>query len=230
MSVVDEQSISEISKRRVAQIGREIREPQSTRSVDERPELGEPLDGSTNRNWDGLRRLVDRFGLGCVVFDDRESVVDWNAMAKVKLDIQGDAKDLSKDISAAFRRLTRNVPCRLAPSTLTWVVIAYRDGTPAVMHEKSDLAPSNRSIVLLLDRDTRPHPNAVRMQQMFGLTSAETQVLVRIACGHTLLEIARNRNLSRTTIRSHLASLFAKTETRRQSELIALIDSFAILP
>jgi DNA-binding CsgD family transcriptional regulator len=84
--------------------------------------------------------------------------------------------------------------------------------------------------VLLLDRETRPLPNAVRLQQMFGLTSAETQVLVCIACGHTLLEIARSRNLSRTTIRSHLASLFAKTETKRQSELVALIDSFAVLP
>ena len=50
------------------------------------------------------------------------------------------------------------------------------------------------------------------------------------ACGYTLLEIAQSRNLSRTTIRSHLASLFAKTDTRRQSELIALLRSIAVLP
>jgi DNA-binding CsgD family transcriptional regulator len=199
--------------------------PQLLRSIDEGL-----LHIPTNRKWDGMCRLLDRFGLGYVVFDQRDEVVDWNAMAKVKLDVQNNTKDLSRDIWSAFRNLTRNVPCKLSPNTLTWVVIAHRDGTPAVMHEASDLAPPDQSIVLLLDRDTRPHPNVGRLQEMFGLTGAETQVLVSIACGHTLLEIARNKHLSRTTIRSHLASLFAKTETRRQSELVALIDSFAVLP
>jgi DNA-binding CsgD family transcriptional regulator len=230
MSQLEGRSISEYAQRRALQFSGEIDKPQSTRSLGEQPILDGLLHGPNSRNWDGLCRLVDRFGLGYIIFDDRENVVDWNAMAKIKLNIRNDARDLPKDISAAFRQLTRNVRRQLAPGEITWVVIAYRDGTPAVMHEKSDLAPSNRSIVLLLDRDTRPRPNPERLQQMFGLTSAETQVLVHIACGHTLLEIARNRNLSRTTIRSHLASLFAKTDTKRQSELIALIDSFAILP
>jgi DNA-binding NarL/FixJ family response regulator len=143
--------------------------------------------------------------------------------------IQNDAKDVSNLVLEAFSHLTMSVRCKLAPNTLTWVVIAYRGGTPVVMHEKIDLVPPNRSVVLLLDRDTRPLPNPALLQHMFGLTNAETQLLISIACGYTLLEIARSRKLCRTTIRSHLASLFAKTETSRQSELIALIDSFAIL-
>ena len=65
---------------------------------------------------------------------------------------------------------------------------------------------------------------------MFGLTGAETQVLASIGCGHTLLDIAKDKHLSRTTIRSHLAALFAKTGTNRQSELVALLDTFAVLP
>lgn len=201
-----------------------------TRTTLGQQQLSEILQSPISGKWDGMCRLLDRFGLGYVVFDERQNVLDWNTEAKLKLQVKNPAQDISKDIWSAFRDLTRNVSCKLLPNTLTWVVIAHREGTPSVMHEKSALASDDRSIVLLLDRDTRPHPNVGRLQEMFGLTGAETQVLDSIACGHTLLEIARNRHLSRTTIRSHLASLFAKTETRRQSELVALIDSFSVLP
>jgi DNA-binding CsgD family transcriptional regulator len=225
MTSIDARSISEISK----VIGGEIRKTQSTLSVGEQQTLDEPMDGATDGNLDWLLNLLSRLGLGYVVFDDRKNLVDWNSVAMIMLGIQNDAKDLSKLVLAAFSHLTMSVHCKLAPNTLTWVVIAYRGGTPVVMHEKTDFVPPNRSVVLLLDRHSRPHPNAALLQHMFGLTNAETQLLISIACGYTLLEIARNRKLCRTTIRSHLASLFAKTETSRQSELIALIDSLAIL-
>lgn len=188
------------------------------------------LFGVEDQKWNGMRRLLDRFGLAFLVFDDHETVVDWNGVAKAKLNIQNNATDTSRDLAWSFRRLISNVPCKLSPNTLTWIVFPHKDGTPSVMHEKSDLAPPNSSVVLLLDRETRPYPNVERFQELFGLTTTEAQVLASIACGHTLLEIARNRRLSRTTIRSHLAQLFAKTDTRRQSELVALIDSFAVLP
>jgi DNA-binding CsgD family transcriptional regulator len=188
------------------------------------------LSTVTDRGWSGMRRLIDRFGLGYLVFDERENLVDWNNLAKAKLDVAPTFVDPSPHLSSSFRELTRNVRCKLSPNTLTWVVIAHRGGIPSVMHEKSDLAPANSSIVLLMDRQTRPYPNMARMQDMFGLTGAETQVLASIACGHTLLDIANHKHLSRTTIRSHLASLFAKTETNRQSELVALLDTFAVLP
>jgi DNA-binding CsgD family transcriptional regulator len=225
MTSIDVRSISEISK----VIGGEIRKTRSTLSVGEQHTLDEPMDGATDRNLDCLLNLLSRLGLGYVVFDNRNNLVDWNSVAMIMFGIQNDAKDLSNLVLAAFSHLTMSVHCKLAPNTLTWVVIAYRGGTPVVMHEKIDLVPPNRSVVLLLDRDTRPHPNPALLQHMFGLTNAETQLLISIACGYTLLEIARSRKLCRTTIRSHLASLFAKTETSRQSELIALIDSFAIL-
>jgi DNA-binding CsgD family transcriptional regulator len=188
------------------------------------------LFGASDLKWNGMRQLLDRFGLGYLVFDDRSKVVDWNAAAKTKLNITSDAKDPSKDLAGSFRQMVNSVPCKLCPNTLTWIVFAHKGGVPSIVHEKSDLAPHNSSIVLLLDRETRPYPNVERFQELFGLTTTEAQVLASIACGHTLLEIARNRRLSRTTIRSHLAQLFAKTDTRRQSELVALIDSFAVLP
>jgi len=84
--------------------------------------------------------------------------------------------------------------------------------------------------VALLERENRSSANPQTLQKMFGLTSAETQLAMRLAQGDAPLEIARSWRLSRTTIRSQLASLFAKTETKRQGELVALLGRISVLP
>ena len=86
------------------------------------------------------------------------------------------------------------------------------------------------SIIALLDRAVRPEPNPQTLQEIFGLTSAETRLAIEIARGGAPLDIARILHLRRTTIRSQLASIFAKTETKRQAELVALLDRIAVLP
>ena len=72
--------------------------------------------------------------------------------------------------------------------------------------------------------------NPQTLQRMFGLTRAETHLALRLAHGDAPLEIARSWRLSRTTIRSQLASLFAKTDTKRQAELVALLGRISVLP
>jgi DNA-binding CsgD family transcriptional regulator len=200
---------------------------QSTRGFVGTPE---PVSGSGPLKLSSFGTMLDRLGLGYVVLDEHKNIIGWNSMAKAALNVSDDPKDLRKAISSAFRQLITNVHCQLSPGTLSWIVIPHVSGMPVVMHEKCDFAPSDKSVVFLLARDTRRKPNGLRLQKLFGLTGAETEVALSIACGHTLLEIAQSRKLSRTTIRSHLASLFAKTETRRQSELISLLTSMSALP
>ena len=146
--------------------------------------------------------------------------------AKAAVDVRGEPKE----ISSAFKQLIADAQCHLSPGTLCWIVIPHLGEKPVAVHEKCEILPNNQSVVFLLARDTRPQPNRLRLQKLFDLTGAETEVALSIACGHTLLEIAQSRNLSRTTIRSHVASLFAKTDTRRQSELMALLMNMAVLP
>ena len=93
-----------------------------------------------------------------------------------------------------------------------------------------NVSPDETSTLILLDLDARPEPSPRTLQCLFGLTAAETQLAVELARGHNLLDIARTRRLSRTTIRSQLASLFVKTQTRRQVELVALLGRVAVLP
>jgi DNA-binding CsgD family transcriptional regulator len=177
-----------------------------------------------------LDKMLDRIGLGYVILDEERDIVSWNYLAKAALDVRGEPKELRKELSSAFRRLIADAQCRISPGMLCWIVISHVSGRPVVVQEKCESIPDNQSVVFLLARDIRPQPNRLRLQKLFGFTGAETEVALSIACGHTLLEIAQSRNLSRTTIRSHLASLFAKTDTRRQSELMALLMNMAVLP
>lgn len=190
----------------------------------------QPGQGSESLKLSSFGSMINRIGLGCVVLNDQSKVIAWNSMAKAALSIDDKHENPQKELSAAFKRLMSEVHGSILPGHFAWVVIPFAGGSPVMVHEKFDFAPSNESVVFLLGRAARPKPNALRLQMLFGLTGAETEVALNICLGHTLLEIAKTRKLSRTTVRSHLASLFAKTETNRQSELIALLNSMSVLP
>jgi len=62
---------------------------------------------------------------------------------------------------------------------------------------------------------------AVRLQSLFGLTSAEAVLASAVASGRSLDDHARERGIAISTVRTQLRALFAKTETHRQGELVA---------
>jgi DNA-binding CsgD family transcriptional regulator len=57
----------------------------------------------------------------------------------------------------------------------------------------------------------------------FRLTPAEAQIALGIAGGETLAAVAKGRGLSVSTARTQLKSVFAKTGTHRQAELVILL-------
>ena len=61
--------------------------------------------------------------------------------------------------------------------------------------------------------------------QLFGLTQAESSLAADLLSGLDLREIAERRGRSVNTVRTHLASLMAKTDVNRQSELVRLLAS-----
>lgn len=63
---------------------------------------------------------------------------------------------------------------------------------------------------------------AWRMRQVYGLTPAEARVASLLALGNTLQDIASATAASEPTLRTHLRSIFGKTGTRRQAELVAV--------
>lgn len=63
---------------------------------------------------------------------------------------------------------------------------------------------------------------------LFGLTPSERRVLSRIVAGETVREAAASLTIGDATVRTHLLRIFDKTGVHRQSELVALVSSFAV--
>lgn len=66
-----------------------------------------------------------------------------------------------------------------------------------------------------------PSPDVLRT--VFRLSQAEAELACRLAEGHDVKEIASHRGISLNTARTQLKAALQKTQTRRQSELVALV-------
>lgn len=67
--------------------------------------------------------------------------------------------------------------------------------------------------------------DAKRLAGLYGLTRSEARILARLASGETVDQIAKAGGHQLSTIRSQLKSVFSKTGTRRQPDLIKLVLS-----
>jgi len=91
-------------------------------------------------------------------------------------------------------------------------------------------AALNRAALVLLVCDTAPAqmiPMEV-LEDIFNLTSTEAHIAVAIASGQRLAEIAADRGIGIETVRTHAKRVFAKTKTRSQVELVALLTRLAV--
>ena len=85
-------------------------------------------------------------------------------------------------------------------------------------------------VITLVDLTEPPLPSAETLQKLFGLTSAEARLAREIARGLSAGEAAEALGVKMATVRSQMAQIFAKTGTKRQGELVALLTRLAILP
>jgi len=89
--------------------------------------------------------------------------------------------------------------------------------------EARDLFSGAAAIALIADPRRRAAPNSDLLQILFELTPAEARVARGLTEGLQLGDIAASSGVSISTVRSQLKSVYQKTLTRRQSELIALL-------
>jgi DNA-binding CsgD family transcriptional regulator len=64
-------------------------------------------------------------------------------------------------------------------------------------------------------------------QSVFSLTARETQIARLLVDGHSVESLSEQMEISQNTTRVHLKSIFSKTSTSRQSELIRLCGGLA---
>lgn len=108
--------------------------------------------------------------------------------------------------------------------------VINRDGDRRFLHmvpvtgRARDVFLSTAAVAVLIDpgRD-KAGPQTYLIRQAFGLTRREAQIAILLADGLSLPTIAERLRLGLGTVRNHMKSIFGKTETRRQGELVALL-------
>jgi DNA-binding CsgD family transcriptional regulator/PAS domain-containing protein len=92
---------------------------------------------------------------------------------------------------------------------------------PAADGPFADFAPA---VLLRIVATTKGHAGGPeRLTSLFGLTRREGQLAEAVIAGHSLESASESLQISKNTARVHLQSLFRKTGTSRQSELVRLL-------
>jgi DNA-binding CsgD family transcriptional regulator len=80
-----------------------------------------------------------------------------------------------------------------------------------------------RAIVFAGDSAQRVGPTHDTLRVLFGLTPAECRLAMLLADGHSPTAIAEKGGVSRNTLKSQLSSIYGKTGTSRQAQLVRLL-------
>lgn len=91
----------------------------------------------------------------------------------------------------------------------------------------SSLTIPERPLAFLRIADPeRPQERPVELlQRLFGLTPQEAAVTNALVDGKAVRDVASDMHISTETVRTHLRSIFAKTNINRQAELVRLIKT-----
>ena len=166
-------------------------------------------------------RLLEQVVGAALVVSDSDEIVSAGAGA---LDLLRTANLLT-----AQNRLVPGFASSLRNARGAPVVIPRYAGRPILVEIVADSLESDTGFVgrhrLLslrdLGRDVEVDPALLRLA--FGLTRAEAVLGMHLARGQTLRDIAATLGISVETARNQLKSIFAKTETHRQPDLVSLM-------
>jgi DNA-binding CsgD family transcriptional regulator len=188
--------------------------------------------------------LLDQLPWGVFFIDASLRIVQVNSAAEEILRQRDGLMCLGGRLLAASRTEHSRLQIALAKATSGQLggadlTIARPSGLRALIVSLAPLGSrfhglfslsSARVFLHVVDPEARPRSEEERLQVFYGLTRAETRLAVDLLHDLSLAKIAELRGLSLETVRCQLKSLFAKTETNRQSELSALLVRSLSLP
>jgi len=83
-------------------------------------------------------------------------------------------------------------------------------------------------VAVLVDLEARVRLVERDLMSVFNLTPAEARLASRLSGGDSIEEIAAELHISYETTRKQLKSIFHKTNTNRQAQLVALLAQFSV--
>jgi DNA-binding CsgD family transcriptional regulator len=86
------------------------------------------------------------------------------------------------------------------------------------------------ALVTLTELAPRPAPAGRYVTELFGLSKAETVLAIALLEGKNVEEIALERHVALSTVRSQLRAILRKTGLHRQGELLQLLGQLPAYP
>ena len=86
-----------------------------------------------------------------------------------------------------------------------------------------ETSATDPAAIVLISDPAAAHGDGRSLHGYRGLTPAEAEIAAALCEGKSLEEIADERCISKSTARTHLKHVFAKTATKRQGELVAML-------
>lgn len=77
--------------------------------------------------------------------------------------------------------------------------------------------------IFISDPDQKSASDSSVFSQLYGLTPSEAHLAHILACGESLKDASEQLGVAQSTVRSQLKTIFAKTNTNRQSDLARLL-------
>ena len=140
-------------------------------------------------------------------------------------------RDSDRLLETALAKLDRGV---MQGEVMSIAVPAASGRSPMALHlipvcgVAHDIFSQAVSILIATPVDRNASPNAELLEGLFDLTRTEARIARAIAQAQSIQEIADLYGVSTGTVRNQLKSIFAKTGTGRQVELVRLLSGLAM--
>jgi DNA-binding CsgD family transcriptional regulator len=145
------------------------------------------------------------------------------------LSVRNDKLAVSEPADAERLQHALRLATKTEPRQGQWFAIARRKQStpllvsviPATIPAALDpLCGGPFALLILQDMTHQRVSRSAQLQVIYRLTPAETRLAEALLENDTIESYALKNDISRNTVRTHLASLFAKTGAKRQAELI----------
>lgn len=191
-----------------------------------------------------LQSLLESLTLGVLLLSTKGHVTTMNPAAKRIIADGGlfiDRFGVRAEQAAEPKQLAQLIASATADSTIADVetggcVTISRDNGPPLQVVVSRMGGFDvdethpiRAIVFVCDTTARSRPTREILAH-FGLTPAEYRVALLLADGHEPNAVAQMLGVSRNTLKSQISSIYRKTNTSRQAQLVRLLLQMSAKP
>jgi len=181
---------------------------------------------------------LDVLAMPTLLFDEYGRVVHTNLSANelLKADniLRLESSHLFTNNAAVTRSLNLELTNAIRASRDSTVELAgvvllpRRDRMPLMLmisplRLTGEFQVQGAALLFIFDPETTPRLTTNLVRKLFSLSEAEAELAVALCGGNTSDGIAKERGTSINTVKSQIKSIFLKTGTKRQSELVSLL-------